>query len=83
MDFDFRLKQLLSKTKKGPRIQSINDGRRDLGDNLYDQRSAVIFGERKKAPEHLLRCSGAGEKSILIGHYYRTFTPECSRTDKV
>ena len=50
MDFYFRLKQLPSKTKKGPCIQSINDGRRGLKDDLYDQRNAVIFGEREKAP---------------------------------
>ena len=42
----------------------------------------LFFGEREKAPEHLLRCSGTREKSILIGHFYRKFTPECIRTDK-
>ena len=48
---------VLPETKKGPCIQSINDGRRGLGDNLYDQRNAVIFfREHKKAqPEHSFR----------------------------
>ena len=50
MDFYSRLKQLPSKTKKGPCIQSINDGRRGLGDNLYDQRNAVIFRRTQKSP---------------------------------
>ena len=50
MNFYFRLKQLPSKTKKGPCIQSINDGRRGLGDNLYDQHNAVIFRRTQKSP---------------------------------
>ena len=50
MDFYFRLKQLPSKTKKGPCIQSINDGRRGLGDNLYDQHNAVAFRRTQKSP---------------------------------
>ena len=41
---------VLPETKKGPCIQSINDGRRGLGDNLYDQRNAVIFSETAKKP---------------------------------
>ena len=45
---------VLPETKKDPCIQSISDGHRGLKDDLYDQRNAVIFGERKKAPEHLL-----------------------------
>ena len=53
MDFYSRLKQLPSKTKKGPCIQSINDGRRGLGDNLYDQRNAVIFSENAKKPRNI------------------------------
>ena len=50
MDFYFRLKQLPSKTKKDPCIQSMSDGHRGLGDNLYDQRNAVIFSENAKKP---------------------------------
>ena len=53
MDFYFRLKQLPSKTKKGPCIQSIGDGYRGLGDNLYDQRNAVIFSENAKKPRSI------------------------------
>ena len=53
MDFHFRLKQLPSKTKKGPCIQSINDGHRGFGDNLYDQRNAVIFSENVKKPRNI------------------------------
>ena len=41
---------VLPETKKDPCIQSINDGRRGLGDNLYDQRNAVIFSENAKKP---------------------------------
>ena len=57
MNFYFRLKQLPSKTKKDPCIQSINDGCRGLGDNLYDQRSAVIFSKnaKKAQPERSFR----------------------------
>ena len=50
MDFHFRLKQLPSKTKKGPCIQSMSDGHRGLKDDLYDQRNAVIFSENAKKP---------------------------------
>ena len=50
MDFHFRLKQLSSKTKKGPCIQSMSDGHRGLKDDLYDQRNAVIFSENAKNP---------------------------------
>ena len=53
MDFYFRLKQLPSKTKKGPCIQSISDGHRGLKDDLYDQRNAVIFSENAKSPSLL------------------------------
>ena len=38
---------VLPETKKGPCIQSIGDGYRGLGDNLYDQRNAVIFSENR------------------------------------
>ena len=43
--------------EKGPCIQSINDGRRGLGDNLYDQHNAVIFSKnaKKAQPEHSFR----------------------------
>ena len=41
---------VLPETKKGPCIQSINDGCRGLGNNLYDQRNAVIFSENAKKP---------------------------------
>ena len=50
MDFYFRLKQLPSKTKKGPCIQSISDGHRGLKDDLYDQRNAVVFRRTRKSP---------------------------------
>ena len=53
MDFYFRLKQLPSKTKKGPCIQSISDGCRGLCDNLYDQHNAVIFRRTQKSPSSL------------------------------
>ena len=41
---------VLPETKKAPCIQSISDGCRGLGDNLYDQRNAVIFSENAKKP---------------------------------
>ena len=41
---------VLPETKKGPCIQSIGDGYRGLGDNLCDQRNAVIFSENAKKP---------------------------------
>ena len=41
---------VLPETKKDPCIQSINDGRRGLGDNLYDQRNAVVFRRTRKSP---------------------------------
>ena len=41
---------VLPETKKGPCIQSISDGHRGLGDNLYDQRNAVIFRRTQKSP---------------------------------
>ena len=41
---------VLPETKKAPCIQSIDDGRRGFGDNLYDQRNAVIFSENAKNP---------------------------------
>ena len=47
---------VLPETKKGPCIQSIGDGYRGLGDNLYDQRNAVIFRRTQKTqPEHSFR----------------------------
>ena len=65
---------VLPETKKGPCIQSISDGHRGLGDNLYDQRNAVIFSENAKNPAWIfiqtglwnviLAGEGFGSKSI-------------------
>ena len=39
--------------EKGPCIQSIGDGYRGLGDNLYDQHNAVVFRRMQKSPSLL------------------------------
>ena len=62
----FCLKQLPSKTKKGPCIQSISDGRRGLKDDLYDQRNAVVFRRTRKSPGSLTYQDGQTEASNFV-----------------
>ena len=62
---------VLPETKKGPCIQSINDGRRGLGDNLYDQRNAVIFSENAKNPAWIFIQTGLWNV-ILAGEGFGT-----------
>ena len=60
---------VLPETKKDPCIQSINDGRRGLGDNLYDQRNAVIFSENAKNPAWIFIQTGLWNV-ILAGEWF-------------